>query len=66
MEIKEAVDKLREELKADKGYYLGWKANIAVQFQDECARAGIKFPQLWEISNKAAENFLDLLLKDSK
>lgn len=59
MTTKQAVDKLRRSLK-DPGYYQTWKANIAMAFQDEFHR---RFNQktLWEISDKAADNFLELL-----
>jgi len=63
-EFKKHLDQVRKTLKEDKELFETYKANIAMQFQDECFRAGIKFPQLHEIANNAAQNFLDLWLKD--
>lgn len=68
--IPEAVDRLIHALKADEGYYISWQANIAVQFQDECKRFKaesdkdyLSADDIHGISNKAAKNFLDLLIK---
>lgn len=60
--IKKAVDILVEELK-DEEYRKSWSANIATAFQMEYEK---KVPDgeeknIYEISNKAAEYFLDLL-----
>lgn len=60
---KEAVDHLCEQLRNDSGYYYSWQANIAMQFKDACARAGYQFPDLHKLSNEAAINFLNLLVK---
>lgn len=66
MELKQALDKLREELEKDAAYKYTWQANIAVQFQDELARRGYRLPDLYDISNVAAKNFLSVLIGDSK
>jgi len=69
--ISEAVERLREALKEDPDYFYSWQANIAVQFQDEMRRAEvlnkiqpISQSMLHAVSNMAAENFLNLLIKD--
>ena len=64
--LAEAMRVLKKALKADPGYYYAWQANIAMQFQDEYSRhKGYKSRAvLHEISNKAAMNFLNLLIKD--
>lgn len=61
---KQAIEKLTKELKADPGYFMAWQANIAMAFKDECRNAGVQFPQLHEIVNQAAVNFLNLLCMD--
>lgn len=67
MELKDAVDKLREALKEDEGYYYGWQANIAMAYQDEAYRMGSRDSRetLHKIGNGAAKNFLNLLIKDT-
>lgn len=60
--VKKAVEILADALKNNPGYYESWKANIAVQFQDEYRRCGHR--RIHEISNKAADNFLKLLIND--
>lgn len=70
MTTQEAVKKLTTELKADPGYWISWKANIAIQFQDEWDRAvadgGLPCTRdhIHEISNKAADAFLNLLCRE--
>lgn len=69
--IEQAVKKLCEELNTDEGYYIGWKANIAMAFKDEFhKKAGppgemvfVNSDELHEIANTAADNFLQLLIK---
>ena len=71
MEIKEAIDTLTKALREDKGYYISWQANIAMAFQDEfwgqCVThrhlALMDKDNLHKISNNAAENFLQMLIK---
>lgn len=65
MTLKEAVSVLTKHLKEDENYRMTWRANIAMAFQDEYTRhqdepSGQK-ASIHEISNKAAENFLDVL-----
>lgn len=62
MKTKEAMDHLCEQLKLDEGYRISWQANIAMQFQDACSRAGYKFPDLHRLANEAANEFLNLLI----
>jgi hypothetical protein len=64
MNTAEAVKQLVSALKNDSGYYYSWQANIAMAFKDEMSREGITFPQLHSVANKAAINFLDILMKD--
>lgn len=61
METKDAIKHLVTELKKDEGYYYSWQSNIAVQLQDACKEIGIQFPQLHEVSNRAAMRFLEVL-----
>ena len=49
-------------LQNDKSYYIAWQSNIAMAFQDEMHRKGYRLPDLHEIANKAADNFLKLLI----
>lgn len=71
---KDAVDKICEELKADDGYFIAWRANIAMAFVDNFRWEMEKFPNkddfyqyvfegdgLLNISNTSAINFLNLL-----
>jgi len=60
------IEKLKEALKKDDGLYYAYQANIAVQFQDEFARNKKKYKSkadIHEISNNAAKNFLNLLIR---
>lgn len=59
----EAFDKISIELRKDPQLFYAYQANIAMSFQDECAKAGYKFPDLHAISNQAAVNFLNLWIK---
>jgi hypothetical protein len=66
---KEVMDQLCKDLKEDKregSYYYSWQCNIAMSFFDECLRnkdkVKVSTKNLHEITNKAAKNFLDLLL----
>lgn len=75
--IPDAIKVLRESLAEDKSegsYYYSWQANIAIAFKDEFRRSMeahqpnalkwlFKKNGLHEISNNAAKNFLDLLIK---
>ena len=60
------ITELVEALKNDKDLYYAYQANIAVQFQDEFERNKKRYKNrqdINEISNIAAKNFLDLLIK---
>ena len=46
----------------DEAYYISWRANIAMAFQDECARHGLVDERIYEISNAAANEFLRRLM----
>jgi len=63
--VKKEMDVIRKAMKTDKGYYMGWQANIAMAFCDEMERSGYRLPELNKIANKAAVNFLNLLIKHS-
>lgn len=64
MEIAKAMGTLRERLKADKDYYYGWQANIAMAYQDQALRSGTRdsVRTLQSVSNEAAKNFLNMLI----
>lgn len=60
-----AVQILTKAFKDDPDYRRTWVANIAMAFQDEYSRRRVGDTNLiHSVSNKAAENFLDLLCKD--
>lgn len=67
--LKNAVEVLREALKTDEDYRIGWQANIAMAFKDEFWRVCTTHQHLdllddeiiHEIANKASDNFLQLL-----
>lgn len=61
-EMQEATRIFRKNIKEDKDLYWAYQCNIAMSFMDELERSGYKFPEMHEISNKAAKNFLDLWL----
>lgn len=58
MELKKAIDVLVSELNKDEAYRYGWQSNIAMAFFDACNQEGIQLPQLHDVSNKAANQFL--------
>ena len=61
------ITELIEALKNDEELYYSYQANIAVQFQDEYARNKKQYKNrqdIHEISNTAAKNFLNLLVRD--
>lgn len=64
-EIKKAVEVLVSELNKDDGYRYGWQANIAMAFFDACVQEGIQFPQLHDVSNNAAKQFLRNLCREN-
>ena len=59
-DVAAAIRTITIALASDPDYWQSWKANIAVQFQDEFARTHLH-RGVHEISNKAADNFLKLL-----
>ena len=65
MKNKSPITDLVKALKTDKAYQETWIANIAMAFQDEYRRShqhnGVHY-----ISNKAAKNFIKLLLRNGK
>jgi hypothetical protein len=67
--VKKEMDVIREAIRTDPGYRIGWVANIAVQFQDAWQKAvdegGLPCTpeQIHKISNEAAENFITLLTR---
>lgn len=71
------ISKLVLALQSDPGYWEAWKANIAMAFKDEYERRFTNVGRwakpfadcphlLHEISNQAAENFLQLLCKPTQ
>lgn len=62
--IRDAVEVLCKELLKDEGYYISWKANIAMAFYDECERRGIT--HMHDVANSAAEYFLSNLTRLEK
>ena len=74
-DLSSAIKIITAELQRDKsagGYYDSWQANIAMRFQDTCARwmeknkkGFIPIDILHELSNTAAKDFLDLLVNIS-
>lgn len=65
--MKNITKKLVKSLKKDEGYYIGWKANIAMSFIDEYSRNNKKYKNkedIAHIANNAAKNFLNLLIKE--
>jgi hypothetical protein len=60
--VPDAIAIIVKHLQDDKSYYIAWQANIAMAFQDEMHRKGYRLPDLYEIANKAADNFLELLM----
>lgn len=63
MELQEAIKVLSEALKNDEGYRQAWIANIAMPFQDNVARDW-RHKGIHEISNNAAEEFINNLTRD--
>lgn len=58
--VPEALDILKEALIKDEGYFISWKANIAMAFQDEF-RNNFNHKGLHKISNDAALVFMNRL-----
>jgi hypothetical protein len=66
MTTKQAVDHLCKALKSDEGYWISWKANIAMAFYDEYRRSE-EFGKIdiHSIANIAADYFLENLCRDT-
>lgn len=65
--IKSSVSKLAKKLKYDLDYRDVWRANIAVCFQDEYYKFDVLTRDkstIHAMSNRAAENFINLLIAD--
>ncbi len=61
------IEELKKALRTDKDFYYGYQSNIAVQFQDEFARSKKRYKtrdDIHEISNTAAKNFLNYLIRE--
>lgn len=53
-------------LRKDPELFYGWQSNIAMAFYDEMGRNNVRRPnrkELLKICNKAANNFLNMLIK---
>lgn len=62
------IKKLIKNLRKDKGLYYGYQLNIAMAFYDEYRKNKKKYKDrqdIHKISNQAAKNFLNLLIKES-
>ncbi len=64
MKLDIAIAKLCLTLKKDKDYYYCWQSNIAMAFYDEYRRNGnnLSHKKVKTIANKAAKNFLNMLI----
>ena len=56
--VKEAMDVLREAVKKDDGYYMAWKANIAIAVYDELVEDGLRGDRLHNACNRGAKRFI--------
>lgn len=68
-ELSKAVELLRTELKFNNGYYMTWKANIAMAFIDVFSNYGLSKPNpfnvdVHQLANTAADKFLYMLIND--
>lgn len=70
MNIQEAMKVITTEIANDPGYRIGWEANIAMAFKDAAAQTLVQNEDsravTHEIANKAASNFLDILVMPLK
>jgi len=77
MTTKAGVRQVVKALTSDPEYRESWKANIAMSFYDEVRRdpifsndqgaaSAMTHDKLHTISNKAADNFLNLLCRDNE
>lgn len=66
--VAKAVKTLTKALKKDPSFFNAYQANIAMQFKDEYARkrrtkSYMNSQDIHKIANKAAQSFLNLLIK---
>lgn len=73
MTIKKAISEITKQLKKDKGYRIGWTANIAMSYIDSerwyKEKTGKKYLNRKDkhtIANNAADHFLKLLCDEYK
>ena len=73
MSTKDAIKQITTKLKKDKNYRESWSANIAMAFKDnyrqyksKTGKKALSFEDIHEISNNAAEYFLQLLCGEIK
>lgn len=61
---RQAVEVICKDLREDEGYYIAWKANIAMAFEDEFYRTypENQLAEIHNIANNAADYFLKLLM----
>jgi len=66
MKIQKAINIFKKALSNDKEFYHVYQANIAMAFYDEYRRTGnnLSHKTVHKVANKAAKNFLNLLIKD--
>jgi hypothetical protein len=60
------IEELCKNLREDKELYFAYQANIAMSFYDEYMRCKKKYKNhsdIHKITNQAAKNFLNLLIK---
>lgn len=63
VEMKRHIDAICKRMIQDREYFYAWQANLAVCFQDECARNKIgPRKKIHGVSNAAAFNFLKMLI----
>lgn len=66
MSIEKEMKVVAEGLKNDEGYFISWKANIAMAFVDQSGwdKRDWNKDEVHETANKAAEYFLNLLTRE--
>lgn len=62
--LSDAINRVCEEIKNDKGYRISWEVNIAMAFKDQFNFSGHKHDAkvVHKVANKAAAAFLDQLI----
>jgi len=61
--LKKEIDIVAKALREDKELFFTWQSNIAMAFFDEARRNKLYSSKLHSISNTAAINFLDMLIR---